>query len=94
MQPMKSSNLIVHSALVSLIGLGALGAAGVASAADDKDKGEKCYGVVKAGKNDCQTSTHSCAGTAKADAQADSWLYLPKGTCEKIVGGSLKPKTS
>lgn len=89
---MKHSKLIVHSALVSLLGLGTLAAAGVATAAEDK--GEKCYGVVKAGKNDCQTSTHSCAGTAKTDAQPDSWLYLPKGTCEKIVGGSLKPKAS
>jgi uncharacterized membrane protein len=89
---MNRSKLIVHSALVSLIGLGTLAASAVAAAAEEK--GEKCYGVVKAGKNDCQTSTHSCAGTAKADAQPDSWLYLPKGTCEKIVGGSLKPKTS
>ena len=25
---------------------------------------EKCYGVAKAGLNDCQTATHSCAGTS------------------------------
>jgi uncharacterized membrane protein len=50
---------------------------------------EKCYGVSKAGKNDCQTATSSCAGTAKKDAEASAWLGVPKGTCEKIVGGKL-----
>ena len=53
---------------------------------------EKCFGIAKAGKNDCQTATHSCAGTSTADAAGDSWIYVPKGTCEKIVGGSLEPK--
>ncbi len=50
---------------------------------------EKCYGVVKAGKNDCQTATSSCAGTSKKDSQKDAWIAVPKGTCEKIVGASL-----
>jgi uncharacterized membrane protein len=50
---------------------------------------EKCYGVSTAGKNDCQTATSSCAGTSKKDAQNDAWLSVPKGTCEKIVGGRL-----
>ena len=55
-------------------------------------KAEKCYGVVKAGKNDCQTSNSSCAGTSRRDAQADAWIYVPAGSCERIVGGSLSPK--
>ena len=50
---------------------------------------EKCFGVAKAGKNDCQTASSSCAGTSKKDAQRDAWLSVPKGTCEKIAGGSL-----
>jgi uncharacterized membrane protein len=50
---------------------------------------EKCFGVSKAGKNDCQTANSSCAGTAKKDAQADAWISVPKGTCEKIIGGKL-----
>jgi len=50
---------------------------------------EKCFGIAKAGKNDCQTATSSCAGTSKRDAQQDAWLNVPKGTCEKIAGGSL-----
>jgi uncharacterized membrane protein len=53
---------------------------------------EKCYGIAAAGKNDCQTATHSCAGTAAADNQPDAWIYVPTGTCEKIAGGSLEPK--
>ena len=50
---------------------------------------EKCYGIAKAGKNDCQTANSSCAGTSKKDAQADAWLSVPKGVCEKIAGGKL-----
>lgn len=50
---------------------------------------EKCYGIAKAGKNDCQTATSSCAGTSKKDHEASAWLAVPKGICEKIAGGSL-----
>jgi uncharacterized membrane protein len=53
---------------------------------------EKCYGVSKAGLNDCQTNTHSCAGTASADNQGDAWVYVPAGTCSKLTGGSTEPK--
>jgi len=52
---------------------------------------EKCYGVAKAGHNDCQTANGSCAGSAKMDRQKDAFIALPKGTCGKIVGGTLKP---
>ena len=54
---------------------------------------EKCFGIAKAGKNDCQTATSSCAGTSKKDHEASAWLSVPKGTCEKIVGGSLSTKS-
>jgi len=60
-------------------------------AADDK---EKCYGIAAAGQNDCATATSSCAGTAKADRQGDSFVALPKGLCLRIAGGSLTPKES
>jgi uncharacterized membrane protein len=53
---------------------------------------EKCYGVAKAGRNDCQTANSSCAGTSRRNGQGDAWVYLPKGSCEKIVGGSLQPR--
>jgi len=52
---------------------------------------EKCYGITKAGMNDCQTANSSCAGTAKMDHQKDAFIAVPKGTCDKIAGGTLKP---
>ena len=51
---------------------------------------EKCYGVVKAGKNDCNTASTSCAGTSTKDGDKSAWLLLPKGTCERLVGGNKK----
>ncbi len=52
---------------------------------------EKCYGVVKAGKNQCSSKTnkHACAGRAKIDADPAEWIKVPKGVCKKLVGGSL-----
>ncbi len=85
-----NSRVIVNSAIASAFALGLLATAATAVAADEQ--AEKCYGIVKAGKNDCQTTAHACAGQAGKDGQGDSWVYVPKGTCEKIVGGSLKPK--
>jgi uncharacterized membrane protein len=52
---------------------------------------EKCYGVARAGKNDCSTATSACAGTARQDFQKDAWMLVPKGTCLKLAGGSLQP---
>ena len=52
---------------------------------------EKCYGIAKAGMNDCQTATHSCAGTSTKDKDPQSWIYVPAGSCEKIVGASTTP---
>ena len=59
-----------------------------------QDTTEKCFGIAKAGKNDCQTATSSCAGTSKKDAQTDAWLSVPKGVCGKIAGGSLTSSKS
>jgi len=51
---------------------------------------EKCYGVAVAGKNDCAaTGSHSCAGEAKMNSDPASWIYVPTGTCQKIVGAHL-----
>ena len=83
------------SMTIALTGLFALTVAAVSiptQAAADAPKMEKCYGIVKAGKNDCQTSVSACAGTATKDSQKDAWLYMPKGTCEKIVGASVTKK--
>lgn len=55
-------------------------------------KAEKCYGIAKAGKNDCQTASSACASTSRSDNQGDAWIYVPAGTCDRIVGGSLSKK--
>lgn len=61
-----------------------------ASAADVRcAEQERCYGATKAGKNDCATASSACSGTAKQDFQKDAWIYVPKGTCLKLAGGSL-----
>lgn len=54
---------------------------------------EKCYGIAKAGKNDCSSAdgSHGCAAAAKTDASGSDWVGTPKGLCERIVGGSLEP---
>jgi uncharacterized membrane protein len=85
-------NKQISLAIGSLLALGALAAGPASAMGGDKPGTEKCYGVAKAGKNDCGTAKHSCAGQAKTDAAGDEWLTVPKGTCEKLVGGSLKPK--
>ncbi len=78
---------------VTATAIGALVAFGVCTApVFAADKPEKCYGIVKAGKNDCQTANNACAGHAGADKQRDAWVYLPKGVCEKIVDSSLAAK--
>ncbi len=75
--------------------IGSLLAVGVANAdsAEGKDAKVKCYGVAKAGKNDCATASHSCAGAAKTDNDPTEWKKMPKADCEKAggkVGGDDK----
>ena len=84
---MKRSETAIASAIAGVLALAVVGAAQAAK--HEAPATEKCYGVSKAGKNDCQTSTSSCAGTSKKDGAKDAWLSVPKGTCDKIVGGSL-----
>jgi uncharacterized membrane protein len=56
-------------------------------------KAERCYGVAKAGKNDCaSTGNNSCAGTSKVNADPRAWMYVPEGHCDRLVGGAAKPK--
>lgn len=60
------------------------------SAHAGKEGYEKCKGVAKAGMNDCGANGHGCAGQAEVDSDVNEWVYLPEGTCEKIVGGVVK----
>jgi uncharacterized membrane protein len=54
-------------------------------------KYEKCYGIARAGHNDCFFASNSCAGTSRVDSDPAAWIYVPKGGCERIVGGTLEP---
>lgn len=80
---------VLSAAIGSLLVLGLV--SGNAMAADKKDM-EQCFGVAKAGKNDCGSnkSAHSCAGQATKDKDPMDFVAVPKGTCEKLAGGMLK----
>ena len=82
---------VIQSALASVIALGAISAAQAGPVAADPTK-DKCFGVAKAGQNDCASASgsHSCAGTAKKDGDPGDWKYVAKGTCEKM-GGKTAP---
>ena len=79
---MNQRRLVISSALASAL---ALGVAAGPAAAQEK---EKCYGIAKAGQNDCAnlSGTHSCAGQAKTDNHPDEWKYVAKGTCKSMKG--------
>ena len=85
--------LVVSSALASVMALGLVATAGAASHAMEKPKDkEKCYGIAKAGANDCAnlSGTHSCAGQSKADGDAGEWKYVATGTCKDMKGMSAE----
>jgi uncharacterized membrane protein len=88
------TRLIASSALASVLAMGLLSAASAATAHDaGEDKGkEKCYGIAKAGANDCAnlSGSHSCAGQSKNALAVDDWKYVAKGTCAKLGGKSLE----
>ncbi len=86
---MNNTHNILSAAIGSLLVMGLV--SGNAIAADMKT--EKCFGIAKAGKNDCASnkSAHSCAGQATKNNDANDFVAVPKGTCEKIANGSTEP---
>ena len=77
---MKTKSVLISTAVTSLIAFGAISMS--AHAADD----------ANTGKNDCAANGHACAGQSKTNADAKEWVKVPAGTCERIVGGSVKSK--
>ena len=77
--------LVASSALASVLAMGLLAPA---HAADGKGAQEKCFGIAKAGQNDCAnlSGTHSCAGESKVENGIDEWKYVAKGTCKDLKG--------
>ena len=90
---MKKTNraLVISGAIGSLLMLGAAGLPTDAMAGSNDT--EKCYGIAKAGQNDCAANGHSCAGQAKVDNDPAEWKKVEAGTCEEL-GGSKTPGTS
>lgn len=86
---MKNHATLLTTAITGLLALGACSQSGDNPTTSAATPMEKCAGVAKAGKNDCQTSTSACAGTSTQDGQADAWIYVPKGTCDRVVGGKI-----
>jgi uncharacterized membrane protein len=82
-------NLGASSALLGALAL----AAAIANAGPVAQPAgtEKCYGIAKAGKNDCAAGAHSCAGQATKNSDKASFVYLSMGDCSKIAGGSTSP---
>jgi uncharacterized membrane protein len=89
---MKTSHLLIASAVAAALTLPYASPSQAGPAPKPKFQSEKCFGIAKAGQNDCQTANSSCAGTSKRDNQGDAWIYMPTGACDKVVGGSKEPK--
>jgi uncharacterized membrane protein len=87
---MKTS-LMLSSALAAVIGCTAM-AANAAPSAEEMKKMEKCYGVAKAGQNDCAGNGHACAGQSAKDMDKGEWKAVKKGTCEQMHGTLMAPK--
>jgi uncharacterized membrane protein len=85
---MNKRQALIAAALASVCAAQASAAGQMDTQSGNQEK--KCYGITKAGQNDCGTATHGCAGQATADKDPGDWKYVPKGTCEK-AGGKLNP---
>jgi len=84
-----------HEAIIrnALMGLVALGVAGATTAQAQSTPKEKCYGVSKAGQNECAAGKNSCAGTSKKDNDPTAWKLVAKGSCEKLCSEPATTKT-
>lgn len=90
---MRDKDKIILSAISAVLSLSASTITMAEKADSTSHQTEKCYGISKAGVNDCAAGANSCAGSAVKDSQSDAFLLVPTGLCEKVVGGSLKDIT-
>ena len=83
---------IATTAISSILALSVLTVTSVNAVPTQPTAWEKCAGIAKTGMNDCGSlnGSHSCAGQATIDNDDNEWVYVPKGTCEKITGGVVK----
>ncbi len=95
---MNRTLILTGAAALMTVGVGVAAAQSGGQNAEGAQRGEmeRCYGVSRAGKNDCAAGPGtSCAGTSTRDWQGNAWKYVPKGTCTSIETprgmGSLTP---
>lgn len=82
-----NKGLAIRAAVSSLVALGAGITAPALTAAEANM--EQCAGVIRGGANDCATSTNACHGHVKEDGNPEAWIYVPRGTCDKIAGARV-----
>jgi len=93
---MSEKNSLTAAGIAGAMALAVAGAAAGIAPAAAADM-EKCYGVSKAGQNDCAAGPGTtCSGTSTVDYQGNAWKLVPAGTCETIDvpgdrSGSLEP---
>jgi uncharacterized membrane protein len=88
-----NTRVLIASAFAAAVAAPALLSAQKPVHAPAEYKTEKCYGIAKAGGNDCASrGNNSCGGTSKVNSDPKAWIYVPAGYCQRIVGGSLQPK--
>jgi len=79
-----SQRVLIAATAAAVMSMGLMA---VPAAAQEK---EKCFGIAKAGQNDCSTGAHSCAGQSKLDMDKTEWKYVAKGTCKSMKGLSAE----
>lgn len=82
----------IQVAIASVLALG-FATSVAAQAVPQQPAKDKCYGIAKAGQNDCAAGKHACAGQSTVDNDPVSWKYVVQGTCEKIGGKTTAPKS-
>ena len=90
---MNKPTTLINAAVASLLVMG-MGTTSVTASAAEGAK-EKCFGVAKAGQNDCgsKSSKHSCAGQSTVDKDPADFKFVAKGSCEKM-GGKMTPEAA
>ncbi|MEO0591700.1 MAG: DUF2282 domain-containing protein [Pseudomonadota bacterium] len=83
---------IIAGASLAALGTVILSADADAQSRLTANKVQKCYGVVKAGANDCANEVHSCARQSSIDGDPNEWMYITRGQCGRLVSGSLQPR--
>jgi uncharacterized membrane protein len=83
---MNTKKLTIAAAVGGLMAMGGAHANHHEAMGEAKGDKVKCYGVAKAGKNDCATASHGCAGAAKTDNDPTEWKFAPAAECEKMGG--------